>query len=139
MAELVVTRYLSPHSPLSTTPGAAHAGAPRATRPATSALRARRPGRLRPLLGRPRPGVVGACLLSLLQPGLDAPAVLEAVQLAYDSRSGAGAMPSPLKRSPQTEGQRSFVRSFVSAVRASRRYLNDLEMSDAGGMPRGYL
>ena len=89
--------------------------------------------------GRGRAGVVGACLLSLLQPGFDAPAVLEAVQSAYDSRSGAGAMPSPLKRSPQTEGQRSFVRSFVSAVRASRRYLNDLEMSDAGGMPRGYL
>lgn len=89
--------------------------------------------------GRGRAGVVGACLLSLLQPGLDAPAVLEAVQSAYDSRSGAGAMPSPLKRSPQTERQRSFVRSFVSAVRASRRYLNDLEMSDAGGMPRGYL
>ena len=82
---------------------------------------------------------MGACLLALLRPGLDAPAVLEAVQGAYDSRSGAGAMPSPLKRSPQTERQRGFVRSFVSAVRASRRYLNDLEMSDSGGMPRGYL
>ena len=46
--------------------------------------------------GRGRAGVVGACLLSLLQPGLDAPAVLEAVQSAYDSRSGAGATPTHL-------------------------------------------
>lgn len=67
------------------------------------------------------------------------PQVLEAVQAAYDSRSGAGVMLLPLKRSPQTERQRAFVRSFVSAVRAARRYTNDLEMSDSGGMPRGYL
>ena len=40
--------------------------------------------------GRGRAGLVGACLLALLHPGLDAAAVLDAVQRAYDSRSGAG-------------------------------------------------
>ena len=69
--------------------------------------------------GRGRAGLVGACLLALLHPGLDAAAVLDAVQRAYDSRSGAGAMPSALKRSPQTERQRALVRSFVSSVRAA--------------------
>ena len=45
--------------------------------------------------------------------------MLDAVQRAYDSRSGAGAMPSALKRSPQTERQRALVRSFVSSVRVA--------------------
>ena len=83
--------------------------------------------------------MVGACLLTLLRPELDAAAVLAAVQAAYDSRSGAGTMPTALKRSPQTERQPGFVRSFVSAVRAARRYQSDLEMHESGGMPRGYL
>ena len=42
--------------------------------------------------------------------------------------------PSTLKRF-QTEPQRKFVRSFVSSVRASRRYDNDLDMQ-SGGMPK---
>jgi hypothetical protein len=88
--------------------------------------------------GRGRAGLVSACLLALVRPDLDAPAILEAVQAAYDTRTGAEAMPAALKRSPQTEPQRKFVRSFVSAVRASRRFDNDLDMQ-AGGMPKGYL
>ena len=88
--------------------------------------------------GRGRAGLVGACMLSLLRPDLDANAVLDAVQTGYDSRRGAETMPSTLKRSPQTEPQRKFVRSFVSSVRASRRYDNDLDMQ-SGGMPKGYL
>ena len=88
--------------------------------------------------GRGRAGLVGACLLSLLRPELTAEAVLDEVQAGYDSRTGADAMPSALKRSPQTLPQRKFVSSFVSAVRASRRYDNDLDMQ-AGGMPKGYL
>ena len=70
--------------------------------------------------GRGRAGVVGGCFLALLRPELEASAVLEAVQTAYDSRAGADAMATQLKRSPQTEAQRSFVRSFVSAARAAQ-------------------
>ena len=51
---------------------------------------------------------------------------------------GATAMPSTLKRSPQTEPQRSLVRTFVSAVRAAKRLDADLQMK-AGGMPGGYM
>ena len=88
--------------------------------------------------GRGRAGLVGACLLALLQPQLDAEAVLERVQTGYDTRAGAGQMRGPLKRSPQMESQRQFVRSFVRAARAARRLDNDVEMVSQG-MPRGFL
>ena len=77
-------------------------------------------------------------ILCCLRPDLDAKQILSTVQSAYDSRAGASAMPGALKRSPQTEGQRSFVRGFVSAARAARRYDNDLAMRDAG-MPGGFV
>ena len=41
--------------------------------------------------GRGRAGLVGACLLSLLRPDLNAAQILETVQAAYDTRAGAGA------------------------------------------------
>lgn len=63
--------------------------------------------------GRGRAGLVGACLVSLLFPELDAKAVLDLVQSGYDSRAGASKMPLPLSRSPQTKQQRDFVRKFV--------------------------
>lgn len=88
--------------------------------------------------GRGRTGLVGACLYSLMRPDLNGDAVLSLVQAAYDSRSGADTMPSELKRSPQTPAQRQFVQSFVRAVRAARRYDNDLEMK-ANGMPGGFM
>ena len=87
--------------------------------------------------GRGRAGLVGSCMLSLLRPDLDGPEVLRLVQAAYDTRAGAGTMPGVLKRSPQTEEQRRFVKGFVSAVRASRRLDNDMDMK-AAGMPGGY-
>ena len=87
--------------------------------------------------GRGRAGLVGGCLLALFREELDADAVLSTVQAAYDSRVGAAGMPSQLKRSPQTEAQRRFVRSIVSSFRAQRRFDNDMEMVDAG-MPRGF-
>ena len=64
--------------------------------------------------------------------------MLQTVQEAYDSRVGAGSMPSGLKRSPQTEAQRRYVTSFVSSVRAARRYVSDVAMQEAG-MPKGFL
>ena len=70
--------------------------------------------------GRGRAGLVGACLLSLLRPELDAESVLQCVQTAYDTRAGASAMPGALKRSPQTDAQRQYVKSFVNSVRAAR-------------------
>ena len=88
--------------------------------------------------GRGRAGLVGACLLSLVRPDLDAERVLQRVQAGYDSRVGAGAMAAALKRSPQTEEQRQFVRAFVRAVRAARRFDGDVAMAD-GGMPRGFM
>lgn len=88
--------------------------------------------------GRGRAGLVGACILSLLDPSLDADAVLRAVQAGYDTRTGAGNMPAALKKSPQTEQQRRFVKSFVSSVRSAARYENDVKMQ-AQGMPKGYL
>ena len=68
--------------------------------------------------GRGRAGTVGACALSLLFPELDGDEVLDVVQAAYSSRLGASTMPGQLKRSPQTEAQRDFVRAFVGRVRA---------------------
>lgn len=70
--------------------------------------------------GRGRAGLVGACLLSLLCPHLDGESVLDIVQQAYSARAGAANMPAALKRSPQTELQRDFVRRFVQNVRAAR-------------------
>ena len=67
--------------------------------------------------GRGRAGLVGACLLSLMWPRAEADEILGLVQAAYDTRAGAALMPAPLQQSPQTEGQRRFVREFVSAVR----------------------
>lgn len=69
--------------------------------------------------GRGRAGLVGACLLALMRPELSAQAVLDSVQAGYDSRTGASAMPGALKRSPQTDAQRLFVRSFVREARAA--------------------
>ena len=69
--------------------------------------------------GRGRAGLVGACLLSLLWPELNGETVLDAVQGAYNSRAEAGTMPSALKRSPQTDEQRAFVRGFVAKVQAA--------------------
>jgi len=88
--------------------------------------------------GRGRAGLVGACLLSLCRPDLSGDAVLSAVQAAYDTRSGASAMPGALKRSPQTEAQRQYVKSFVSSVRMQRNYANDMAMLE-GGMPKGFI
>ena len=67
--------------------------------------------------GRGRAGLVGACLLSLIWPRAEADEILGLVQSAYDTRAGAALMPAPLQQSPQTEGQRRFVRDFVRAVR----------------------
>ena len=63
--------------------------------------------------GRGRAGLVGACLVSLIYPELDAHQVLRLVQNGYDSRAGAAQMPRPLQRSPQTASQREFVIRFV--------------------------
>lgn len=85
-----------------------------------------------------RAGLVGACLLSLCRPDLNENAVLQRVQQGYDTRRGASTMPAGLKKSPQTEAQRQFVKSFVRAVRAARRFDNDRAMA-SHGMPKGFL
>jgi len=72
--------------------------------------------------GRGRAGLVGACLLSLLYPEMKDPdQILGLVQAGYDSRAGSESMPLGLKRSPQTEGQRDFVRGFVAGVQLEVR------------------
>ena len=63
--------------------------------------------------GRGRAGLVGACLLSLVFPELDAKDCLQWVQRGYDTRAGAMFMPFGLRKSPQTAGQRDFVSNFV--------------------------
>ena len=63
--------------------------------------------------GRGRAGLVGACLVSLLYPELDAETVLDWIQRGYDSRAGADQMPRALQKSPQTDKQRQFVAQFV--------------------------
>jgi len=68
--------------------------------------------------GRGRAGLVGACLLALLFPELDSDQILNWVQRGYDTRLGADDMPIGLKQSPQTFGQRDFVKSFVKDVRS---------------------
>ncbi|KAL9180243.1 hypothetical protein ACHAXT_008213 [Thalassiosira profunda] len=70
--------------------------------------------------GRGRAGLVGSCLASLMFPELSSTEVLDWVQRAYDSRSGAKDMREGLKRSPQTEQQRQFVRDFVALVHEER-------------------
>jgi len=67
--------------------------------------------------GRGRAGLVGACLLSLLYPEITADDCLEWVQRGYDTRKGAIMMPLGLRRSPQTDEQRNFVRRFVTDER----------------------
>ena len=88
--------------------------------------------------GRGRAGLVGACLLALMRPQLTPQQVLDAVQGGYDTRAGASKMGGALKRSPQTEPQRGFVKSFVNAAKAARRFDNDQAMAE-GGMPTGFL
>mmetsp|Transcript_110255 Transcript_110255/g.195198 ORF Transcript_110255/g.195198 Transcript_110255/m.195198 type:complete len:286 (+) Transcript_110255:68-925(+) len=57
--------------------------------------------------GMGRAGLVGACMLSLLQPELGPEEILICTQAAYDSRSGSSGA-----RSPQTWMQRALVRDF---------------------------
>lgn len=71
--------------------------------------------------GRGRAGLVGSCLVSLLFPELSSNDVLKFVQDAYSTRLGAADMPVGLRRSPQTEQQRLFVREFVRLVHDERR------------------
>ena len=66
--------------------------------------------------GRGRAGLVGSALLALMWPQLGGDRVLEVVQRGYDSRAGASALPAALKRSPQTDAQRDFVRRFARDV-----------------------
>ena len=70
--------------------------------------------------GRGRAGLIGSCLISLLFPELSSNRVLEFVQSAYSTRASANFMPRDLRRSPQTEQQRSFVIEFVSLVHEER-------------------
>ena len=70
--------------------------------------------------GRGRAGLIGSCLISLLFPELSSNRVLDFVQSAYSTRAGADFMPRDLRRSPQTEQQRSFVIEFVSLVHEER-------------------
>ena len=69
--------------------------------------------------GRGRAGLVGCALLSLLWPHAEADDILRLVQGAYDTRAGAARMPVALQSSPQTMGQRTFVRDFTDQVRAT--------------------
>ena len=66
--------------------------------------------------GRGRAGLVGCCLASLFYPKLSANEILDWIQVGYGTRSGAESMHDGLKRSPQTDAQRRFVRDFVRAV-----------------------
>ena len=79
--------------------------------------------------GRGRAGLIGSCLGSLLFPELSSIEVLEWVQRGYDTRLGAESMPKGLRRSPQTEGQRGFVKEFVNIVHAEKD-ANGINVSD---------
>ena len=78
--------------------------------------------------GRGRAGLTASCLLTLLEfadPADSAAvtpapcaAILEVVQAGYTSRAGSADMPAVLSRSPQTESQRGFVKTFYEEVRA---------------------
>ena len=70
--------------------------------------------------GRGRAGLIGSCLASLLFPELSSRDILDWVQRGYDTRMGAANMQGGLKRSPQTEQQRLFVREFVDIVHSER-------------------
>lgn len=61
--------------------------------------------------GRGRAGTVGAALLAHLY-GLDADEALHRVQLAFDTRN------DEQRRSPETDEQRAFVKTFVNALGA---------------------
>lgn len=74
--------------------------------------------------GRGRAGLVGAALLALLRPELDARAVLRCTQAAYDTRAGARGMKGSLARSPQTDEQREWVAHFVEQLSAAREELS---------------
>lgn len=67
--------------------------------------------------GRGRAGLIGGCLLSLLQPQLSPTEVLKVVQAGYDSRQGSEI--GELSRSPQTWEQRDFLHKFVKKVRVN--------------------
>eukprot|EP00985_Skeletonema_marinoi_P031581 scaffold37731_cov140-Skeletonema_marinoi.AAC.2 len=70
--------------------------------------------------GRGRAGLIGACTTSLLFPELTSKEILAWVQGGYDTRAGAQAMHRGLRRSPQTEQQREFVREFVTIVKDAK-------------------
>lgn len=70
--------------------------------------------------GRGRAGLIGACTASLIFPELTSQEILAWVQGGYDTRAGAKAMHRGLRRSPQTEQQREFVREFVTLVKAAK-------------------
>lgn len=70
--------------------------------------------------GRGRAGLIGSCLASLLFPELSSKEILDWVQRGYDTRAGAESMDEGLKRSPQTEQQRWFVKEFVNVVHMER-------------------
>ncbi len=70
--------------------------------------------------GRGRAGLIGACTASLLFPELTSQEILAWVQGGYDSRAGAESMHRALRRSPQTEQQREFVREFVTLVKDAK-------------------
>jgi alanine transaminase len=67
--------------------------------------------------GRGRAGLIGGLMGSLLFPELSSQEVLTWVQAGYDTRLGAKSMHPGLRRSPQTEQQREFVREFVTLVK----------------------
>ena len=67
--------------------------------------------------GRGRAGLIGGLLVSLLFPELSSQQVLQFVQDGYDTRQGSKLMHSGLRKSPQTEQQREFVREFVTLVK----------------------
>lgn len=67
--------------------------------------------------GRGRAGLIGGLCGSLFFPELTSQQILEWVQGGYDTRAGAQAMHQALRRSPQTEEQREFVREFVTLVK----------------------
>lgn len=66
--------------------------------------------------GRGRAGLIGSCLTSLFFPELSPIQVLDFVQSGYSTRAGTESMPLGLRRSPQTEPQRLFVKEFVNLV-----------------------
>lgn len=59
--------------------------------------------------GRGRAGTVGSCLLAHLY-GMSADEALARVQRAFDTRKDGG------RRSPETDGQHAFVRSFIEEL-----------------------